>query len=83
MNPTHTDPLFSITEGIFNKNKNVLDAEEMPDAKDITPTEEPKQTSLRDVVMAYNSADLHTQLEFVKLLAIHDLDKLQYALKGK
>ena len=51
-------------------------------AKDITPVEEPTQTSLRDVITAYNSADLTTQIDFIKLLVKHDLEKIHYALKG-
>ena len=83
MEHLHTDPLLSITEGFFDRQRN---GEILPpgktNAKDITPVEEPTQVSLKELVQLYNSADLTTQIDFVKLLTTHDRDKIQYALKG-
>jgi hypothetical protein len=81
MNSTHTDPLLGITEGFFSKNTNVLDSETPLMAKDVT--EEANETPLKSLILAYNNATLATQIEFVKLLAAHDFDKIQHALKGK
>ena len=82
MKPTHTDPLTSITEGFFNKRTEEVLPPGETKAKDVTPVEEPAQITLKDVITAYNSADLTTQIDFIKLLVKHDLEKIHYALKG-
>ena len=82
MKPTHTDPLISITEGFFFKNKEEILPPGKTNAKDVTPTEESSHATLRDIITVYNSVDVTTQVDFIKLLVKHDLEKIHYALKG-